>query len=397
MDVQSIAGIVFLIMLAITLYVTRKKLTLQKIFFPFLYVVMYRTQLGIKSMEKLARKLPGTIKYLGYAGIAVGFAGMGFITYALLDNLYKIMFVPTALSGVGVVQPFSKNIPGTFFVPFFYFIISIFVLVVVHEFSHGVLAKRYKLHIKSSGFAFLGVLIPLLPAAFVEPDEKELVKCPARQQLSIFAAGPFSNVLTAILVIGILVFVMNPVMATMIDEKGVVITDFMQQEGVTFPAEQEGIVKGSLVTALDDTPIHSLKGFSEYLEDKKPGDTVRVVTNVSSYPVTLVANPEDTSKSYLGVYVAPKTELKESFVAQYGEFIPKSVMWIGGLLIWLYVLNLGIGLFNLIPLPITDGGRMMQLVLKKYLSPLKAAQGWKFISMFFFFLVIVNLVGGFVK
>ena len=77
---------------------------------------------------------------------------------------------PAASSGVGLVLPFKAK--GVFYVPFFYWIISIFVIAVVHEFSHGLIARANNIKVKSSGFAFLALLVPIIPAAFVEPDEK---------------------------------------------------------------------------------------------------------------------------------------------------------------------------------------------------------------------------------
>ncbi len=62
---------------------------------------------------------------------------------------------------------------------------------VVHEFSHGVVARAHDINVKSSGLAFFG---PIL-GAFVEPDDKELKSKPYKSQLSLFAAGPFSNII----------------------------------------------------------------------------------------------------------------------------------------------------------------------------------------------------------
>src|SRR3989338_644264 len=86
---------------------------------------------------------------------------------------------------------------------FLHWIISLFIIAIIHEFSHGVIARVYNIKIKSSGFAFLGPI----PAAFVEPDEKKMEKSSAKAQLSILAAGSFSNILLALLVILILFFV----------------------------------------------------------------------------------------------------------------------------------------------------------------------------------------------
>ena len=168
MDVQLIAGIAFVILLSIILYLGRKKIELQKILFPIIYFAIFRTKLGIKKMDSLSKRYPKFWGWFGTAGIIIGFLGMAVIAWLLIDNLIKIIISPAAVPGVSLVLPFK--VKGTFFVPFFYLIISIFIIAVVHEFCHGVIARRYNMHIKSSGFAVLGIIFPIIPAAFVEPD-----------------------------------------------------------------------------------------------------------------------------------------------------------------------------------------------------------------------------------
>ena len=69
------------------------------------------------------------------------FLGMILITYALIQNVYNLLTKPEALPGAALVLPFE--VKGAFYVPFFYWIISIFIIALVHEFSHGILAKKY--------------------------------------------------------------------------------------------------------------------------------------------------------------------------------------------------------------------------------------------------------------
>lgn len=397
MDVQSFAAIIFIVLLALLLYLNRSQLQVQKIFFPLLYVIMYRTKVGLPSMDKMSKRFPKTLKWLGYTGIVIGFIGMTAIAVSLLHNLYTLIFVPAAQSGVGIVQPFSKNIPGTFFVPFFYFIISIFVLVIVHEFSHGVMARLYGLKIKSSGLAFLGVLAPILPAAFVEPDEKKLVKRPAKEQLSIFAAGPFSNILVALLIVAFIFVVMNPVVVNMVEYTGVQVTAFAMNGEQKYPAELAGMQRGELVTAIDGTPVETVENFTVLLSSKEPRDAIEVTTNVSTYIITLASNPTDEEKPYMGVFVAQHTQIKESFEQKYGAWLAPVILWIAGLLLWMYVLNIGIGMFNLLPIPICDGGRMFQLVCQKLFEKERAHKVWKNVGIFFILLILVNLFLGFAK
>ena len=79
-----------------------------------------------------------------------------------------------------------------FYVPFWYWLIALFILAVVHEFAHGVIGERWGVRIKSSGFAFLGILAPIMPAAFVEPNEEDLAKKKWWQKIAVFG-GRFSK------------------------------------------------------------------------------------------------------------------------------------------------------------------------------------------------------------
>jgi membrane-associated protease RseP (regulator of RpoE activity) len=60
------------------------------------------------------------------------------------------------------------------------------------------------------------------------------------------------------------------------------------------------------------------------------------------------------------------------------------------------LLNLGIGLFNLVPLGPVDGGRMLRLVLHKFFEKKRADKIWKNISVFFLTIILINILAGFI-
>ena len=393
MNIQSISAIIFILVMTLFLFLKRKKIVLQKIFFPVIYLVMYRTKIGLKFMEDFAKKSSRQLKYIGYFAIFIGFLGMLLITYALVSNIFTLLTKPEAVPGVGIVLPFE--VKGAFYVPFFYWIISIFVIALVHEFAHGILAKKYNMKIKSSGIAFLGILLPVIPAAFVEPDENELKKRPQKQQLSVFAAGPFANIALAFVVIGITALIATPLSNSMIEPKGVLVTGLIQDK--MYPAEQSGIQKDEVIKSIDNIETAYLSNFSNILQDKKPGDIIIIETNRSIYNVTLGENPENKSKAYLGIYVQQNTAIKENFVKRYGKFTPFVIIWFMGLLYWLYVLNIGIGLFNLAPMGPLDGGRMLLAALQNFFEEKKAIKYWKNIGIFFLALVLINLLFAFIR
>ena len=376
------------------LYVNRKKIIIQKIFYPFLYFAMYKTKIGLELMDRMAKKHPKLLKYLAYSGIVIGFLGMVIMSVLLIQNFYGLVTKPAAVSGVGMVVPFK--VKGAFYVPFFYWIISIFLLALVHEFSHGVVARLYKIKIKSSGLAFLNIFVPVIPAAFVEPDEKELRERPHIQQLSIFAAGPFSNIIFAFVVLAIMGLVFAPVSNAIFNYDGVLVTGFTPGNE-TFPAEEAGMTENELIIGIDNMPITTVENFTKIMQNKTPSESIVITTNVTDYNITLAESPDNKSMGYLGIYLTQNQEIKENVLQKYGKILPDVFIWFVGLFYWLYVLNLGIGLFNLVPLGPIDGGRMLQLAMHKLFKKKNGDKIWKAISFVFLGLVLINVLWPFIQ
>ena len=388
MDYNSIAAIVFILFILVFLYIERKKIDLQRIFFPILYFAMYKTKAGLKTMDRGAKAFPKILKTISFLGVIIGFLGMILIGFELLKNTVNLLISPGVAPGIQPVLPFEAK--GVFFVPFIYWILAIFVIAVVHEFSHGLIARVYNIKIKSSGLAFLGVVLPIIPAAFVEPEEKQLLKKSLRAQLSVFAAGPFANIITAGIVFLLIIQVAAPVADYAFDKKGVEIVSVIDDG----PFAKAGIAPGEIVTKFEKSAITSVPDFTETIKNYKANDSVVVKTNKTSYVVKLGAHPKNASIAYLGISTKQYVKPNQNFVAKYGSFVPAAIEWISGFLYWLFVLNLGIGLFNLLPLGPIDGGRMVKAVFMK-LNKKKGYLAWKYLSLFFFILVLFNVIAGF--
>lgn len=439
MNIELIFAIIFFIFLAIFLFINRKKLTNQNILFPLLYFTMYKTKLGLKAMDSIAKKFKEIVKmksialsiliaiwiYFDYSTmftnwikiivlvtgiisiiimiknpikgpqwimITTGFLGMGLISYELVKNLIKMFYQPeVAAKAVGLVLPFP--VKGGFYVPFTYWIISIFILAIVHEFSHGMIARVNGIKIKSSGFAFLSVLIPVIPAAFVEPDEKQLSKKKDFEQLGVFAAGPFANIVLAFVVVGILAFGMAPLLDKVVINNGVTVAGFVEGD---YSIQKTGLQIGESILSVDGVDTISLLNFSDYMATKQPGEEINIKTNVSEYKLILTENPDDPTKGFIGIQPTQNTKRDPIFIEKYGQFSSDAIIWLSGLLFWLYLLNLGIGLFNLVPLGPVDGGRMLKTVLLRYFEEKKALMIFGKVSMFFLIIILINVFAGFI-
>ena len=386
MNFEIIIAIVFVVLMGLVLFFKRKKLYVQKVIFPLVYIILYRTKVGIKLMDKIASKHRELVKLFGYISIGIGYVGIFFISYSVLALMSKLIFHPAVTEpGMMLVLPFTE-IPGLGFLPFSEWIISIFVLAVVHEFAHGVVARAHNLEIKSSGFAVLGLLVPIIPAAFVEPDEKKMKKQSDIVQYSILAAGPVANILLALLILLITSLVIFPAEAYISEPVGFSF-DLMNE---TSPAAQAGLYDGMIVDMYNDKRVNS---YEEFMIDINScvgaGDKVRFGSDNETYIITTGPHPEDETKPLIGIKnIQNKVEVKE----QYKWFSPVFFK-IKSLFKWLFWLNLLIGLANLLPLGIVDGGRMLQISLHSIIKDKKRANKiWGFIAVLFLVFLLFGLL-----
>lgn len=386
---QSVLAIVFFIVMFCFLFYKRKKLGVQKVLFPLIYVLMYRTRLGLDSMDKVARKFP----YLGYiitAGIVVGFLGMGFICFELIRNSVKLFVSPEAAASVQPVLPFEAK--GVFFVPFIYWILSIFIIATVHEFCHGVAARFFDFRVKSSGFAFLCLFFPVIPAAFVEPDDKQLAKAGLRNKMGVFAAGPFSNILTAGIILLLVLAVFNPVANVLFMPAGIKVVS-VNEDGPSFSS---GMAPDDIITDVNGVFVHDVGAFVNELKVHSPGESISLKTDKGVRMITLGKNPSDESLPWLGISSRPHSIIRENIKQSIGEFIPQAVEWVFGFFYWLFLLSLGIGLFNLLPMGPLDGGLMLRGILQRYYGQ-NGIFVFRLVSWGFFLLILINLGVGFIR
>lgn len=389
-SIQSVLAIIFFVLMFGFLILKRKKLAVQKVLFPLIYIVMYRTTLGLRFMDKCARKVP----FLGYiigAGAVIGFLGMVFICFELIRNSIALITSPDAAVSVQPVLPFEAK--GVFFVPFIYWILAIFIIATVHEFWHGVASRYFGLKLRSSGFAFLCLILPVIPAAFVEPDEVQLARAKLRRQLGIFAAGPFSNIATAGIILLIVMFIFNPIGTLVFEPAGVKVVS-VTEEG---PSSAGGLLVDDIITGLNGMYIPDVKTFVAELKKYHPKEAIRLKTSTGLKMIVLGANPKDASLPWLGITSRPYSIVKQSFAETFGSnVIPGILEWIFGFFYWLFLLSLGIGLFNLLPMGPLDGGLMLKTVLAKYYKK-RGLLTFRLISVFFLVLIFANLTIGFVR
>jgi membrane-associated protease RseP (regulator of RpoE activity) len=358
--------IAFYALVFLIVFLNRKKF---EVYGRFMY--LYRTKIGIRFMDCVAEKARKFVRFLGYFGIAVGFGGMIVIICLILLSAYNIILDKPGASGASPVIP-GLPIAGTGLVfPLVTGWIVIFIIMVVHEFSHGIVASAHKIKIKNSGIAFFG---PIL-GAFVEPDEKSLVKQKDSLQHSVFAAGPFANLFMVLIVMLISAFILAPIGNLLSMPVGVVV---YSQPG--FPAEIAGMENGTVITGINGQPISTVAQFKKSMEDISPGKKLKLDSLNGTYIITTAENPDDPSKGYIGVWIlGEKSELKNKNTLN--QILLSIFNWFGEMFGWLAFLSLNIGLINLLPIFITDGARMLKVFLERVIkNKEKSASTWLFVN-----------------
>lgn len=393
MNIDLVLLLAFAVILGIVMYLNRDRVAIEKIAFPLIYILMYKTKIGLEMMDKLAKRFPKFTSVFGFLGIIFGFMSMAVIFTVLTIKVYDFLFNGTP-TPIAPLLPGIQTVPGIPVLSFWHWIISIFILATVHEFSHGWLARLYDVKVKSSGFAVLSIVLPIVPAAFVEPDEKQLNDISKRKQLAVLAAGSFSNYVTAAIFLLLLVFLVAPVFSSTIETQGVLIS--FVQEG--FPANISGVNAGEEVLSVNGADVKNMDDFLGQLKRIKSGDEIELVTNVSSYNIIAAEPPKSfinkisfwkNDNGYLGIFPSSiSSDYKDGW-----RFAGRSLSWISLLFYWLFTINLAVGMFNMLPLGPIDGGKMFLVVANHFLKDEKKARKlWVFVSLFCLMLILAGLM-----
>ncbi len=347
-------------------------------------IFLYRSKFGLRWMDYIAKKFREWVVLFGYIGMGAGFVGLVIISYVLIQNLYSLITKPAAVSGVSLVLP-GVNVPGLGVLPFWYWLIAIFSIALIHEFSHGIVARAHNIRVKNTGIVFFG---PIL-GAFVEPDENKLRKQPDIVQYSVLAAGSFSNIVLAIVALLLLNFAFMPLQDAMVNPSGFSFDSYASDH---LPVAEAGIKPGTIITGINNQKTETFQQFSEELSFYRPGESITINTAEKNYPIKLAANPDNPKKPFLGISnIKNEFNTKEKFKQGAGNIAYVIVDWVAGFFRWLFLLSLGIGLFNLLPLPVVDGGRMAQVFLHKLKGPEKGERLYHKVSLFFLLILLLNL------
>ena len=356
--------------------------------------LMWRTDWGKDFIEKVSQK---TVFWqrVGDVWVVTVFLIMIFMFLLLLWQATLAWQIPKSSS---VSPKMMIGLPGLNpVIPLWYGILALVIAMVVHEFSHGILSRVANVKVKA-----LGLLMFFFPVgAFVEPDEEEMKSMKKWERMRLYAAGPGSNMVIAI----IFSFLFSSVMVASLEPSsdGVLSASVVLDYG----GEEAGLEPWMLITEVNDQKISNSEDFTNVMNETYAGQVINVsVLNKGTpetYQVTLsdkgsyylkyypdnyetwmsgkgfmgiavvnpevvadsLANPGSSAGGMLQYITLPFQKLQpfpEHFTALFAPtgivgIIPDSVFWIlANSFYWIFWLNLMVGLTNALPAVPLDGG-----------------------------------------
>ena len=357
-------AIIYVLIAWVVILAIAKSLKLEKHGFTIkAYSLTYKNTQVQSVLSKMLTRTKRGIRVFADVSVVAGFLMMGFAFWFLLSNISNFFVEPTEFAELTILIP---GVTLTSASAILYFLLSIPIVLVIHEGAHGIVATLEKIKIKTGGFAIFIALF----AGFVEPDEKEFDDARKISKLRVIGAGATSNVIFAFALGAILLT--NPLFALILPEPflewfydapdGVGIISIIEGSG----AEKAGLQKNDVITGIDDIAIITPVDFQK--ADLKPGDIVTVTVQrdgqLLQLPVEIMPSPDDPDKGLVGIM---RDSAFYKPVYNFIEWDPQVSMF----LLWLWMISFFIGIINMLPLPILDGGKFIYTIIEKKASERK--------------------------
>ena len=363
LDFLSQNAIIYVLMAWVVIFVTAKALKLEKFGFTIKpYSLTYKNYKVQSALTKMLGRTRRGIRVFADVSVIAGFLMMGFAFWFLLNNISNYFQEPAEFAELTVLIP---GVTLTSASAILYFLLSIPIVLVVHEGAHGIVATLEKIKIKTGGFAIFIAMF----AGFVEPDEEEFDNAKKVSRLRVIGAGATANVIFAFALGAILLT--NPFFAMIIPEpmlgwfyespEGVLVLSVIEGGG----AEKAGMKENDIITKINGVEIITPMDFLKV--DLSPGDTaaVNVLRDNQSleFSVVIMPSPDDPERGLVGIMRDNNLAFKPIY-----NFIEWNNPQLSMFLLWLWMISFFIGIINMLPLPILDGGKFIHTIIDKKMS-----------------------------
>jgi len=346
-------------------------------------LMMRKTKRMRGYIDSVAKKYGRFWRISMNIGIPVAVIFMVFLFYMLIKSLETVFQAPA----VSIIIP-GVETGSSVYIPLGYGIIGLATVIIIHEFGHGILARVEGVRIKSIGL----LLLAILPGAFVEPNEDDIKKSKRLSKLRIYAAGSIFNLGLAGIALGIF-YILSSFFVP-----NVFYSDGLEIVSVVPNSPSDGILKqGMIIQGINGYPIKNGTDFTEIFNKTKPGDTLKFESDKGTFTVKIGANPSNSSLPYIGIRRQEHLQVNESVSGTYGQAIPWFLFFLTSQLWWIYLLNIGIGTFNLLPMKPLDGGLMFEELLNYITSESGAQKIVYLVSIASFILLALNIGLGFTR
>ena len=356
-------AIIYVLMAWVVIVLAAKGLRLEKHGFEIKpYSLTYKNYKVQSVLTKLLGRTKRGIRVFADVSVVAGFLMMGFAFWFLLDNISKYFVEPSEFAELTVLIP---GVTLTSSASITYFFLSIPIVLIIHEGAHGIVATLEKIKIKTGGFAIFIALF----AGFVEPDEEEFNNAKKISKLRVIGAGATSNVIFSFALGAILLT--NPLFAIILPEPiqgyfyespdGVLVLSLIEGAG----AENAGMQPNDIITAINEINVITPLDFQKV--DLTPGETVSVTIlrgeQELQFPVVITPAPDDPERGLIGIMRDNSFAYKPVL-----NFIEWNNPQLSMFLLWLWMISFFIGIINMLPLPILDGGKFIHSIIDKKIS-----------------------------
>jgi len=363
LDFISQNAIIYVLLAWVMIFVAAKALKLEKFGFTIKpYSLTYKNYKVQSALTKMLGRTRRGIRVFADVSVVAGFLMMGFAFWFLLNNISNYFQEPAEFAELTVLIP---GVTLTSASAIFYFLLSIPIVLVVHEGAHGIVATLEKIKIKTGGFAIFIAMF----AGFVEPDEEEFDNAKKVSRLRVIGAGATANVIFAFALGAILLT--NPFFAMILPEpmlgwfyespEGVLVLSVIEGGG----AEKAGMKENDIITKINGVEIITPMDFLKV--DLSPGDTaaVSVLRDNQSleFSVVIMPAPDDPERGLVGIMRDNNLAFKPIY-----NFIEWNNPQLSMFLLWLWMISFFIGIINMLPLPILDGGKFIHTIIDKKMS-----------------------------